>query len=107
MSESKRELTQGEWASVVYSVLADHPDWVATTVNALQEGVVQAIERQKDRALVLSLGLMEAVGNPLRGKRRNHDRIIDAIEASQLHPTKWSEAAIEREKQNRDRKKAS
>ena len=100
-------MTEQEWASIVYKVLADHPDWVATTVNAVQEGVVQAIERQKDRTYTLSLGLIEAVGSPLRAKKRNHDRVIAAIEVSQFHPTKWSEAAIEREKQNRDRKQDS
>lgn len=107
MSESKRELTREEWASIVYSVLADHPEWIATTNESIQAGVEQAIDRQKDRTLTLSLGLMEAVGNPLRGKRRDNDRVIAAIEVSQFHPTKWSEAAIEREKQFRDRKQAT
>lgn len=105
MSESeRRELSREEWASIVYSVLADHPDWVATTTEAMTAGVVQAVDRQKDRIMTLSLGLMEAVGNPLRGRRRDNDRIIAAIEVCNLHPTKWSAAAIEREKQNRDRK---
>lgn len=102
-SEDHVRLTPEGWATLVAMTLADHPDWVGVTVNAMQDGVVEAIERHKDRALTLSTGLMEAVRTERRAKGRVHDRVIDAIEVCNFHPTKWSAAAIEREKQNRDR----
>lgn len=99
------EFTREQWASAVHAVLAAHPDWVADTVNAMQAGVVEALDRQKDRTLTVSLGLVEAVRTERRSKGRVHDRIIKAIEVSNFHPTPWSKSAIEQETRNRDRKK--
>ena len=99
------ELTKEQWASTVYAVLAAHPDWVSDTINAMQAGVIEAIDHQKDRTLKVSLGLMEAVRTERRSKSRVHDRIIEAIEVCNFHPTPWSKSAIERETRNRDRKK--
>ena len=90
-------LTPEGWAALVVTVLAEHPDWVALTVNATQEGVVEAIERQKDRALTLSTGLMEALNTRPGAKRRVSQRIIDAVQVSHFHPTPWSKKMIERE----------
>jgi len=94
---SNHELTAQEWASVVYSTLAAHPDWVEITVTAIQQGVVEAIDRQKERTMKVGLGLMEALNSQPGAKRRDGQRIIEAIEVSQFHPTPWSAKMIDRE----------
>lgn len=92
-----REMTTQEWAAIVHSTLAAHPDWVGVTVEAMQAGVVEAIDRQKDRVMTLSTGLMEALNSRPGAKTRDRQRIVDAIEVSQFHPTQWSAKMIERE----------
>lgn len=94
---SDREITEQEWASTVYAVLAAHPGWVASTVNAIQQGVVEAIEHQQDRSHTLSIGLMEALNTRPGAKRRVRQRIIDAVKVSHFHPTPWSSRILERE----------
>lgn len=106
-SEHHRVLSQQEWDAVVYAVLADHPDWLSTTVNAMQAGVAQAVERQRDRVATLSMGLHQALSHSRDSGRRDSQQIIDSVKASTLHPTKWSAWVIEREEQIRDRKKAT
>lgn len=92
-----REMTKDEWAAAVYAALAAHPDWAAATVEAMQAGILEAIDRQKDRTLKVSLGLVEALNSQPGAKKRDGQRIIDAIEVSQFHPTPWSAKMIERE----------
>lgn len=98
--EQRHEMTESEWSGIVYSVLADHPEWTAATVNAVQGGVVQAIERQKDRVSVLSWGLHQALSTTRKAKRRQRQKIVDAIEMSNLHPTVWSKAMIQKEQES-------
>ena len=93
-------LTPQGWAALVVAVLTEHPDWMDVTVNAMQEGLMGAIERQKDRSLTLSTGLMEALNTRPGAKRRMSQRIIDAIQVSHYHPTPWSRRMIERETQS-------
>jgi len=91
------EMSKEEWAGVVVATLAAHPDWVAVTVEAMQAGVVEATDRQKDRALTLSTGLMKALNTRPGAKKRDRQRIIDAVQVSRSHPTPWSKKIIERE----------
>ena len=92
-----REMTEDEWASTVVEVLARHPDWAAGTVNAMQLGLLVAIDNQKDRVQSLSMGLYQALSSTRKAKRRNRKMIVDAIRVSTIHPTVWSEAMIARE----------
>lgn len=91
------EVSREEWASVVAATLADHPDWVDTTVQAMQAGMVEAIERQRDRVTVLSWGLYQALSTTRKAQRRDRQKIVQAIETSTLHPTVWSAAMIKKE----------
>jgi len=94
---SDRKLTVEEWAATVAFVLAEHPEWMAATVNAVQKGVLVAQERQLDRISDLSLGLHEALRTERRAKTRRRDVIVKGIKASNIHPTVWSKEAIEKE----------
>jgi hypothetical protein len=90
-------LTRARWATVVADVIAEHPEWMSTTVEAVQAGILAAQERQLDRIADLSMGLIEAINTKPGHVKRNHGAIIKAIEASNVHPTVWSEKAIARE----------
>ena len=94
---SDRKLTVEEWAATVASVLAEHPEWMAATVNAVQKGVLVAQERLKERIAEVSLGLYEALNTKPHYVRRRHEFIIGGIKAGNLHPTPWSKEAIEKE----------
>ena len=97
MSDQHREMTPEEWAGVVCATLATHPDWASITVNAVQAGLLEALDRQKDRVSKLSWGLHQALSSTRKAKRRNRKMIVEAIVVSTLHPTKWSAAMIARE----------
>lgn len=99
---SEPVFTEHEWDHLVSSVLADQPELAAVTVTAMQAGILIAVDRQRKRALTLSLGLHEALRTERRAKTRKHDVIIEAVEVSNLHPTKWSKEAIERERKAAD-----
>ena len=96
----EQNLTRDEWAEIVSDVLAEHPEWAAATVQATQAGILEANSRLRDRLADVSLGLVEAL-NTKRGQvKRRRDMIVAAIEASTVHPTKWSAEMIAKE--NRD-----
>lgn len=95
------EITRQRWAAQVTATIADHPDWVSTTIGAVQSGMHEALERKQERIHRLSMGLWQALSTSVRAKRREHETIIEAIEATNLHPTKWSAEAIAREEKNR------
>jgi len=92
------EAARQHWRALVTEVLTENPDFAADTVNAVQAGVTRAIERERERCETLSFGLRAALLTERRAKTRDHDVIIEAIRASQLHHTPWSERAIERER---------
>jgi hypothetical protein len=94
---SEREPTVEEWAATVAFVLAEHPEWMAVTVNAVQKGVLTAQERLRERIAEVSLGLYEALNTKPHYVRRRHEFIIGGIKASNMHPSVWSAAAIEKE----------
>lgn len=96
-------MSKEEWASAVYAALAAHPDWAQVTVGAMQQGLLEALDRQKDRVSTLSWGLHQALSSTRKAKRRQRQKIIDAIEVSTLHPTVWSKAMIERETRDASR----
>lgn len=85
------------WAGIVAGVLADQPELASATVRGMQAGLFAALDRQKDRALTLSLGLHEALRTERRAKTRRGDVIIAAIEASNLYGSPWATEAIARE----------
>jgi hypothetical protein len=91
------DITREQWADMVADVLSAHPEFAAVTVQAMQEGILAAVARESDRRALVSMGLVEALNTKPRHVKRNHDRIITAIEASTFHPTTWSAAAIEKE----------
>ena len=91
------DLSREEWVGVVASTLARHPDWAGVTVEAMQAGLTEAIDRQKDRVSDLSLGLVEALSTRPGSKRRNSDRIVQAIRVSNFYNTKWSAETIAKE----------
>lgn len=96
MSELKT-FTRDEWAEIVSTVLSNQPELAATTVEAMQAGILNAQDRLRDRIADVSLGLVEALSTKRGQVRRNSERIITAIEASNVHPTKWSAETIARE----------
>ena len=87
-----------EWAQLVASVLADRPELAAITVQAMQAGLLAAVDRQRTRNETLSMGLYEALNTMPKHVRRDHERIIKAVEASNLHSTPWAEKMIARER---------
>jgi hypothetical protein len=92
-----KQFTREDWALFVTSVISEQPELVSTTVAAMQEGVLANRERQLDRIGDLSMGLHEALRTERRAKTRKHGVIIQAIEASNIHPTAWSKEAIAKE----------
>lgn len=94
-----KQFTREDWALFVTSVISEQPELVSTTVAALQAGILSAQDRQLDRISDLSMGLHEALSTKPGHVRRQHDVIVKAIEASNIHPTAWSEAAIAKEQQ--------
>jgi hypothetical protein len=96
------EAARQHWRGLVTEVLAENPDFAADTVNAVQAGVMRAIERSQERCETVSMGLWAALLTERRAKTRRHNLIIDGIRATLMHPTPWSKHAIEREERNRD-----
>lgn len=90
-------LTRERWAAIVAETLAEHPGWAAVTVQAMQTGIVEANERLRDRLADVSMGLVEALNTKPGHVKRNGAQIVRAIEASNVHPTKWSAQAIAKE----------
>lgn len=92
-----KKFTREEWAAIVASVISEQPELVSTTVAALQEGIVAALDRRSDRLADVSMGLVEALNTKPGHVKRDHDVIVRAIEASNVHPTKWSAQMIAKE----------
>lgn len=86
-----------EWAATVEEVLGEHPEYAAITVAALQQGLLKALDRKSERLATVSLGLHEALRTKPGHVGRNHDRIVQAIEASTVFPSVWSDRAIAKE----------
>jgi hypothetical protein len=91
------KLDPEEWKSIVAEVLTAQPELAAATVQAMQAGILAALNRRSDRLADVSLGLAEAIRTKPGQAGRNRALIVRAIEASTVHPTKWSEAAISKE----------
>lgn len=85
------------WQAGVQATLREHPDWAAGTAQAMQAGLLNALDDSSKRASTLSLGLMEALDTKPGSKKRNGKRIVEAVEASEFHPTEWSKKVIARE----------
>lgn len=94
----ENEIKKERWAAQVESMLADHPDFAAVTVQAMQQGLLAAIERVKERNVTVSWGLMEATQTKPGHKRRDHGRIIEAVEASNFSGSRWATETIENER---------
>lgn len=93
----ERKLTAAEWEAIVVDVLAAQPELAAATVRAMQAGILAALDRREEQLVDVSFGLMEALNTKPGHKRRDHERIVKAIEASSLHATAWSAEAIKKE----------
>lgn len=91
------EITAEEWAAIVAHVLKEHPEFAAVTVQAMQAGIMAAVDRRAERLVRTSLALVEALNTKPHHVKRDHARIIDGIKASTYHPTAWSQAAIIKE----------
>jgi hypothetical protein len=94
------ELTELDWATMVISVLADHPEWAGTTVQAMQSGILMSNDRLRERIATVSMGLVEAINTKPNHVKRRHDFIIDAVNASTVAGSKWAKETIEREQNN-------
>lgn len=92
-----KRYTPGEWGAYVAEVIAAQPELVAVTVGAIQEGILRDRERQLDRISTISTGLVQALSTRPHHVKRQHDLVIAAIEASNYHPSKWSEQMIAKE----------
>lgn len=96
MSDAAK-ITPEQWGAMVSEVLAAQPELAAVTVQAMQEGILQAQDRLRDRVARVSMGLVEAL-NTKRGQvRRNSHLIVRAIEASTVYGSKWSQEMIAKE----------
>ncbi len=93
----EEKLTRDDWAEIVGSALTEHPEWASTTVEAMQAGILEANNRLRDRIADVSLGLVEALNTKRGQAKRRRDMIVTAIEASTVHPTKWSAEMIAKE----------
>lgn len=91
------EIARSRWRVLVKDTLADHPDWAADTIQAVQNGVLTANNRLRDRIADVSMGLWQALNTTRKAKRRNRAMIVRAIEASTLARTPWAEEAITKE----------
>lgn len=91
------EITAEEWATLVAEILAQHPEFAAVTVQAMQAGIMAAVDRKAERLARTSLALVEALDTKPHHVKRDHARIIEGIKASTYHPTAWSQAAIIKE----------
>lgn len=103
MASENEKITPDQWAALVMDVLGSQPELAAVTVTAMQRGLLLAIDSSKERNVTLSRGLHAALQTERRAKTRDHEAIIQAVEASTFHHTPWSERAIERERKSRDR----
>ena len=92
------KITRDEWATLVAEVIREQPEYAAATVQAMQAGILAALDRKAGRLVDVSLGLVEALNTKPGHVRRNHASIIRAIEASTVHPSAWSAEAIAKEK---------
>lgn len=99
MSDETGELrfTEMQWRVFVGRVIANQPELISPTVEGLQDGTLTALERQRERAFTLSLGLVEALNSKPGAVRRDRERIVAAVKVSQFHPTPWSKKIINRE----------
>jgi hypothetical protein len=102
--DEHEKIKPDQWFALVADVLASQPELLRTTVEAVQAGITAALDHQRERTVTLSIGLHEALRTERRAKTRKHDVIVEAIEVSNLHPSKWSKEAIERETRATDGK---
>ena len=97
MTDLDEEIARAKWMRTVVDVLADHPGWAASTVQAMQAGIMEALDREWARRETVSWGLMEALNTKPGQLKRDHERIIAGIEASNFCDTPWSKKMIARE----------
>jgi len=97
VSREKTKLSPERWAATVTFVLANQPELAGVTVQAMQEGILIANDRLRDRVAAVSMGLVEAMNTRPTHKKRRHDVIIRAIKASVVFGSKWSDDMIARE----------
>lgn len=93
-----KEIDKARWSARVVAVLAEHPGWAAATVQAVQAGVIEALDRQRARTEAVSMGLVEALNTKPGHVKRDHEVIIAAIEASIHNGSPWAKKMIERER---------
>lgn len=94
------KLTPEQWAAIVRDVLALQPELAAITVQAMQEGILEAQDRLRERIADVSMGLVEAL-NTKRGQvKRRSSLIIKAIMASTVYGSKWATETIAKEEQD-------
>lgn len=93
-----KKFTREEWADVVAGVIAAQPELVSVTVEAMQAGILEARERQLDRIADVSMGLVEALNTKPGHAKRRGDVIVRAIEASNVHGSRWAADMIAKER---------
>lgn len=91
------KISAGEWYEVIATTLAQQPELAATTVQAMQAGLIEALDRQQERNADLSMGLWQAMTTKPHHVKRDHAAIVRAIEASTLYGSAWAKQAIEKE----------
>lgn len=71
-------VTKSEWFDLVRMVLAEHPDWTALTVKALNEGVLAAMDKVVQDSADVEQGLVELLqgfkGSPTPQKHWSENR---------------------------------
>lgn len=92
-------VTSDQWFDIVAETLTEHPEFASATVQAMQDGLLRALDRKSERLAVVSLALVEALNTKPEHVKRDHDRIVAGITASNYHPTKWSAEMIARERE--------
>jgi hypothetical protein len=71
-----KKITEAEWAEIVHDRLAAQPELAAVTVAAMQEGILTANNRLRERVAELSMILLAST-RPKPGQvRRKRDVIV-------------------------------
>lgn len=91
------EIERARWMATVVETLAEHPDWAATTVQAMQAGLLEALDRELTKRETVSWGLKEALDTRPGAVKRDHGLVIAAIEASTFRGTAWAKKMTEKE----------
>jgi hypothetical protein len=92
-----KKINEDEWAEIIHDRLAAQPELAAVTVQAMQEGILTANDRLRERVAEVSMGLVEAIRTKPGQVRRKRDVIVRAIMASTVYGSKWSDEAIAKE----------